>query len=233
MLQRLSGKNSGVINFRKWQMKHMDLYNLSPVSDSPSAECSLVFFDLETTGLGQACDIVQLSAVSGGHSCNLYMLPRCRIQSRAAAVTGFRVRRRCLYLHGHAMPTLPLPQALTAFLAFLRMLGRPLLVGHNVRRFDCPVLARALDEWQLRAAFQQVTSGFLDTLPLARDLLRDRGQQSYKQENLVKAILGVSYPAHDALEDVKALQMLYYALQPSVEQALRHTFTLSMAAPAK
>lgn len=185
-------------------------------------------------GTGRACDIVQLSAVSGEHSCNLYMLPRCRIQRRAAAVTGFSVRRRCLYLHGCALPTVPLPQALAAFQAFLHMLGRPLLVGHNIRRFDCLVLARALDEWQLRAAFQEVTSGFLDTLPLARDLLRDRGLQSYKQENLVKAVLGVSYPAHNALEDVRALQRLYYALQPTTAQALRHTFTLaSVAAPAK
>ncbi|XP_064169388.1 three prime repair exonuclease 4 [Anguilla rostrata] len=215
-------------------MKQMDLYTLSPVSGSRPAGCSLVFFDLETTGLGRSCDIVQLSAVSGGHSCNLYVLPRCRIQSRAAAITGFSVRRRRLYLHGHALPTVPLPQALAAFLAFLRMLGRPLLVGHNVRRFDCRVLARALDEWHLREAFQEVTSGFLDTLPLARDLLKGRGQQSFRQESLVKAVLGVSYPAHDALEDVQALQRLYHALLPTAEQALRHTFTLaSMAAPAK
>ncbi|KAJ8252322.1 hypothetical protein COCON_G00216340 [Conger conger] len=212
----------------------MDFYIPAQVSDSHPTGCSLVFFDLETTGLGRGCDIIQLSAVSGGHSCNLYMLPRCRIQSGAAAVTGFSVRRRHLYLHGHALPTVPLPQALAAFLAFLRMLGRPLLLGHNIRRFDCPMLARALDEWQLRAAFQEVSSGFLDTLPLARDLLRDRGQQSYKQESLVKTVLGVSYPAHDAMEDVRALQELYYALQPTAAQALKHTFTLaSMVAPAK
>ncbi|KAJ8249270.1 hypothetical protein GJAV_G00233000 [Gymnothorax javanicus] len=212
----------------------MDFNILYPVSDSSPTQRSLVFFDLETTGLGRACDIVQLAAVSGGHSCNLYMLPRCRMQSSAAAITGFSVRRRHLYRHGHALPIVPHGQALVAFLAFLRMLGRPLLVGHNIRRFDCPVLARALDEWHLRAAFLEVTSGFLDTLPLARDILRDRGQQSYSQESLVKAVLGVSYPAHDALEDVRALQSLYQALQPTAAQIIRHTFTLpSMTISAK
>ncbi|KAJ8393137.1 hypothetical protein AAFF_G00068200 [Aldrovandia affinis] len=211
----------------------MDLCSYSTVSGSRPDHCSLVFFDLETTGLGRACDIIQLSAVSGGHSLNLYTVPRCRVQRGASAVTGFRVWRHRLYLHHRPVPTITLPEALTSFLAFLRMLGQPLLVGHNVRRFDCPVLARALDEFQLRAAFLRVTSGFLDTLPLARDLLRGRGQQSYRQESLVRDVLGVSYPAHDALEDVRALQRLYGAFQPTPEQAQRHTFTLaSMAAPA-
>ncbi|XP_036390550.1 uncharacterized protein LOC118781649 [Megalops cyprinoides] len=205
----------------------MDPCSFSTISGSQETDCSLVFFDLETTGLGRTCDIIQLAAVSGGHSFNLYMVPRCRMQGGASAVTGFRVRRRRLYLHHHLVTTTTHQEALTSFLAFLRMLVRPLLVGHNIKRFDCPVLARVLDEFQLGAEFRQVTSGFLDTLPLARDLLRGSGLQSYRQENLVKAILGVSYPAHDALEDVKALQRLYSALMPTVEQTLRHKFTLS------
>ncbi|KAJ8249265.1 hypothetical protein GJAV_G00232950 [Gymnothorax javanicus] len=183
----------------------------------------LVFFDVETTGFGK-CDIVQLAAVSGGQSFNVYMVPRCSIESDVTAITGFSVEGGRLYQHGHALPTIPNLQALDAFLAFLHNLGRPLLAGHNARTFICPVLARALDEWQRRAAFLRVTSGFLDTLPLARDLLP--GQPNHKQKDLVKAVLGEQYPAHDALEDARALEKLYLALQPTAAQINPHIFPL-------
>ncbi|XP_047452384.1 uncharacterized protein LOC125014897 [Mugil cephalus] len=194
-----------------------------------SPEQSLVFFDLETTGLGQNCEIVQLAAVSGSHSLNLYVIPRCRMQRGAAKVTGFRVRRQRLYLHRQLVPTNSLREVLVSFIAFLQMLGRPLLIGHNSRRFDCRLLVRALDELDLRAQFESSISGCVDTLPLAREVLKDRCLQSFRQENLVRELLGVNYKAHDALEDVRALQALYSVLQPTPEVIWRHKFTLDTA----
>ncbi|XP_041795549.1 uncharacterized protein LOC121608357 [Chelmon rostratus] len=199
----------------------------NPESDrAEKCEQSLVFFDLETTGLGQGCEIVQLAAVSGGHSLNLYVIPRCRMQRGAARVTGFRVRRHRLYLHRQLVLTNSLREVLVSFIAFLQMLGRPLVIGHNIRRFDCPLLARALDELDLRAEFVSSVSGCVDTLPLAREMLKDRGLQSFRQQNLVRELLGVNYKAHDALEDVRALQALYGVLQPTPELICRHMFTL-------
>ncbi|XP_038157235.1 three prime repair exonuclease 4 [Cyprinodon tularosa] len=186
----------------------------------------VVFFDLETTGLGQDSEIIQLAAVSGGHSLNLYVVPRCHIQRGAARVTGFKVRRQRLFLHHRLVFTNTLKEVVVSFIAFLQMLGRPLIVGHNIRRFDCRLLARALDDLNLRATFQASASGFVDTLPLARELLRDHGLQSFGQENLVRELLGINYKAHDALEDVRALQTLYSFLQPSPDVLRRHTFTL-------
>lgn len=198
-----------------------------PESDgAETPQQPLVFFDLETTGLGQSCEIVQLAAVSGGHSLNLYVVPRCRMQRGAAKVTGFRVRRQRLYLHRQLVLTNSLREVLVSFIAFLQMLGRPLVIGHNIRRFDCPLLARALDELDLRAEFESSVSGYVDTLPLAREMLKDRGLQSFRQENLVRELLGVNYKAHDALEDVRALQALYTVLQPAPELICRHQFTL-------
>ncbi|XP_040893921.1 uncharacterized protein LOC121181820 [Toxotes jaculatrix] len=187
---------------------------------------SLVFFDLETTGLGPSCDIVQLAAVSGGHSLNLYVIPRCGMQRGATRVTGFRVRRQKLYLHRQLVLTNSLREVLVSFIAFLQMLKRPLVVGHNIRRFDCPLLARALDEMDLRDEFDASISGCVDTLPLAREMLKDRCLQSFRQENLVKELLGVTYKCHDALEDVRALQALYNVLQPTPDLVCRHMFTL-------
>uniref|UniRef100_A0A3B5KRU6 exodeoxyribonuclease III n=1 Tax=Xiphophorus couchianus TaxID=32473 RepID=A0A3B5KRU6_9TELE len=178
-----------------------------------------VFFDLETTGL----EIIQLAAVSGGHSLNLYVVPRCRIERGAARVTGFKVRGQRLYLDRRLVFTNTLREVVVSFIAFLRMLGRPLVVGHNI---DCPLLARALDELDLRAQFEGSVSGCVDTLPLTRELLRDCGLQSFGQENLVRELLGINYKAHDALEDVRALKTLYGFLQPTTEVVRRHMFTL-------
>ncbi|XP_059191612.1 three prime repair exonuclease 4 [Centropristis striata] len=210
-------------------------------NDSDGAEKSqrsLVFFDLETTGLGQTCEMVQLAAVSGGHSLNLYVIPRCRMERGAARVTGFRVRRHRLYLHRRLVLTNSLREVLVSFIAFLHMLGRPLVIGHNIRRFDCPLLARALDQLDLRGEFEAAVSGYVDTLPLAREMLKERGLQSFRQENLVRELLGLDYKAHDALEDVRALQALYSVLQPTAELVCRHRFTLDTmglkpAAPPK
>ncbi|KAF7653295.1 hypothetical protein LDENG_00085020 [Lucifuga dentata] len=193
---------------------------------SANRQQKLVFFDLETTGLGQSCDIIQLAAVSGGHLLNLYTIPHCKVQRGAAKVTGFKVRRQKLYLHRQLVPTNSLREVLVSFIAFLQMLGRPLLVGHNIRRFDCPLLARALCELDLRAEFESSVSGCVDTLPLLREMLKGRRFQSFGQENLVREVLGVSYEAHDALEDVRALQTLCGVLQPTAELVCRHVFRL-------
>ncbi|XP_061677444.1 three prime repair exonuclease 4 [Syngnathoides biaculeatus] len=187
----------------------------------------VVFFDLETTGLGPACELVQLAAMSGGHSLNLYTVPRCRMEPGAARVTGLRVRRQKLYLRRRPVPTRTLREVLLSFVAFLRSFGRPLLAGHNIRRFDCRPLARALDETGLRAEFEASVAGFLDTLPLAREVLKECGMSSFKQEYLVKELMGVVYKVHDALEDVRSLQMLFNVLQPKPDVVARYTFSLS------
>ncbi|CAN9498935.1 unnamed protein product [Ophioblennius macclurei] len=202
-------------------------------AEEESVRKPLVFFDLETTGLDKKCEIVQLAAVSGDHTLNLYIVPRRQMQHGASRITGFHVRRQRLFQHRHPVLTNTLREVVVSFITFLRMLRHPLVVGHNIRRFDCPLLARALDELDLRAEFESCVSGCVDTLPLARELLKDRQLQSFTQENLVRELLGLDYRAHDALEDVRALQALYRVLQPTAEVICRHRFTLdTMNKPA-
>ncbi|KAJ3596934.1 hypothetical protein NHX12_003334 [Muraenolepis orangiensis] len=205
----------------------------SMTSELSNVNQSLAFFDLETTGFGKTCEIVQLAAVSGGNSINLYTVPGCRMQSGAAKVTGFRVRRHRLFLNRQPVLTNSLREVVVSFIAFLRMLGRPILIGHNIRRFDCPVLVRALDQLDLRVEFQSTVTGCLDTLPLARDICKDYGFRSFRQENLVRELLGLDYDAHNALEDVRALQSLYWTLRPTSELISRHSFTLETMVQCK
>ncbi|XP_026168314.1 protein PML-like isoform X2 [Mastacembelus armatus] len=175
---------------------------------------TIVFFDLETTGLDTTvCDIIQLSAICGDRAYNVYILPGRDFDVGAKLVTGFSVRNNSLFLGENPVDTTPLQEALTNFITFLRSFQRPvLLAAHNARRFDVPVLTRVLRQCLLWQEFQQVVSGFLDTLPLSKNLFDNLS--SYSQETLVQDFLGRTYNAHNATEDARMLQELFKAWRP-------------------
>lgn len=81
-----------------------------------------------------------------------------------------------------------------------------MLVGHNVKNFDCKVLYNASTSSNMNEILSPCIVGFLDTLSLFRFLHPDLN--SYKQENLVTMFVKSTYNAHDALADVKALESL-------------------------
>ncbi|XP_029289261.1 uncharacterized protein LOC115009440 [Cottoperca gobio] len=182
-----------------------------------SGDEMIVFFDLETTGLDtKVCDIIQLSAIHENKDFNVYILPSCPIHERASEVNGFTVGDGRLLLNGTPVDTVPLVDALTSFIDFLRSFHRPvLLAAHNAKGFDAPLLQRVLRQFSLYTEFQQVVSGFVDTLPLSRNLHPDL--PSYSQVNLVQHFLGKTYNAHDALEDASILQELFNSWSPSNE----------------
>lgn len=170
-----------------------------------------------------SCDIVQLSAISGERSFNVYIFPRCPIDCGASRVTGLTTHGQILLLHGQPVQTVPLREALNLFISFLQTFNRPILVGHNCKRFDCPVLLRILSEFYLLGEFEDVVSGYLDTLLLSREMFT---LQKYSQPFLVQYFLQRSYGAHDAIEDVQALQELYRVWKPSTDLVNKHRFIL-------
>ncbi|CAL8291350.1 unnamed protein product [Boreogadus saida] len=178
---------------------------------------TLVFLDVETTGLDtKQCDIIQLAAISGDRTFNVYMMPQVAIDEGAMEVNGFSVSDGALLLCGRAMPTVTLPEALTSFLGFLWSLEQPvLLAAHNARHFAKPVLDRALLRCSLNWQFQQLGSRFLDTLPLSRAL--HPGLDSHSLVNLLGYFLRRHYNAHDGFEDARALQDLYNCWNPRQE----------------
>ncbi|CAL8291352.1 unnamed protein product [Boreogadus saida] len=121
------------------------------------------------------------------------------------------------------MNTIILHEALASFLDFLWSLEQPvLLAAHGARRFDIPVLDRALFRCSLDEEFQQLGSSFLDTLPLSKALYPRLG--SHSLVNLSDHFLGIRYNAHDALEDVTALQELYYCWNLNPRYVARWSF---------
>ncbi|XP_042352497.1 DNA polymerase III PolC-type-like [Plectropomus leopardus] len=190
-----------------------------------SGNKTIVFFDLETTGLDTyVCDIIQVSAICGERVFNVYTLPRRALTESAKQVTGFTVSDDGLFLHGRPVDTVPLVDALTSFIDFLRSFRRPvLLAAHNARRFDAPVLTRVLRTLFLRQEFQQVVSGFVDTFLLSKNLYRDLG--SHSQEYMVRHFLGMAYEAHNAVEDARMLQELFNSWRPNNRDVSRVTIS--------
>ncbi|TDH09820.1 hypothetical protein EPR50_G00090820 [Perca flavescens] len=176
---------------------------------------TIVFFDLETTGLDTAsCHITQLSAVCEENEFNVYTLPRRPIEPRASELTGFTVYRGRLYLCGTLVRTVSLVRALKSFINFLSDFRGPvLLAAHNAKRFDALILSRLLRRFSLWQRFQQVVSGFVDTLMLSRNLYPRLGIK-YSQGSLVDYFLEEYYDAHNALEDAKMLQKLFNFWEP-------------------
>ncbi|KAK9516313.1 hypothetical protein VZT92_024252 [Zoarces viviparus] len=183
---------------------------------------AIVFFDLEATGLDTTvCHIIQLSAVSGDRVFNVYTLPDRELTESATRVTGFTVSDGKLFLKGTPVNTVPLADALTSFIDFLRSFRSPvLLAAHSAMRFDAPVLRRVLRELSLLQEFKQVAAGFLDTFPLSKNLFR---LSSYSQVNMVRHFLKKTYDAHNAVEDATMLQELFNKWHPSTRDISRVT----------
>ncbi|XP_034444939.1 DNA polymerase III PolC-type-like [Hippoglossus hippoglossus] len=192
-----------------------------------SSNSTIVFFDLETTGLDtNVCDIIQLSAVCGERLFNVYTLPFRAISEDTTRVNGFTVSNGGLFLRGNLLYTTPVYEALTSFIAFLQSFHRPvLLAAHNAKGFDAPILTRVLLQNHLLQEFQQVVSGYLDTLLLSKWLYPNLPRHS--QQFMVSHFLGRSYDAHNAVEDARMLQELYKIWNPD-QKSLFFTASLML-----
>ncbi|KAI4796256.1 hypothetical protein KUCAC02_027865 [Chaenocephalus aceratus] len=105
---------------------------------------TIVFFDLETTGLRtKSCHIVQLAASCKNIIFNCYILPGIPIEYGATEVNGLTVSDGQLFLHGEPVSIEPLYSSLQSFIDYLGSFPGPvLLAAHNSRRFDEIVLMR-------------------------------------------------------------------------------------------
>ena len=174
-----------------------------------------MFFDLETTGLGRDADITQLSAVCLNKQYNQYVLPNKPINSGASAVTGITFHNGILHHNRVPVDAVTPHVALTGFLDFIASLSNDescqvILVGHNIERFDIPILYNVLRELKMLSEFMKYVSVCIDTLAVARSIFHGKSAgHDYKQGTLVSKNLGKSYEAHNALADVQSLQELY------------------------
>jgi hypothetical protein len=82
-------------------------------------------------------------------------------------VTHLRVIGNNLFHKDKLVETKTLLEGLTAFIEWLESLPeqKQILVGHNIKSFDCRYLLRDLLSSQCLDRFSHVVAGFVDTLP--------------------------------------------------------------------
>ncbi|VDI32064.1 Hypothetical predicted protein [Mytilus galloprovincialis] len=158
----------------------------------------ILIFDLETTGLQRTSDIIQIAAFSQNNKFSSYIMPNRAISNGASEVTKISVIGSQMYYNLQAVPSKLQNEAFTDFNDFVKsFLVKPLLVGHNIKCYDCHVLYNSLRFHNMWNDFASNISGFLDTLELFKLLYPKR--PSYSQTALVHELLA-NYPKEFSLQ---------------------------------
>lgn len=195
-----------------------------------------VYFDLETTGLNNSSEIIQISAKYGSDEFNEYILPSHDISRAASIITGMTsssmllvgagigiysyvtknlivsgltIEGGELHLHGQQLATVPRRVAMLRFLNYLKP-GPAILVAHNGHRFDTPKLLKEVRSLGLLSKFQKIIYGFCDSLPALKKKLPERvkSKQSFRLSTLAEDLIGESASAgsHNGAIDVRMLE---------------------------
>ncbi|XP_060565928.1 LOW QUALITY PROTEIN: uncharacterized protein LOC132724962 [Ruditapes philippinarum] len=191
---------------------------------------TLVTFDLETTDLIRGHCLPQITQIAasdlaGTRTFSQYVLPTEPISAGARQVTGLSVDGDRLLHLGQPVEATDIKSALQLFTAWVKKIPNCVLVAHNGKKFDFPVIVIALNCAGVYDMFVDGTKALVDSLSLFRKVIP--GRKSYKQEDLVHDILNTSYGAHDAAEDVHALGSLISHLDVDNKTVLTQSFSVS------
>ena len=173
--------------------------------DFPSSH--VIVFDLETTGLDMACDIVQIATCSltdPTSTFSRHVLPTKPISPDATRITKLamgRISGADVLLHdGKPVTASPWATVQDEFVAWLTgHHATCVLLAHNCFSFDARVLLH-----HASPGLRDIVMGFVDSLPALRKGLPDRA--SYSVSSLqVDYASNIEFSAHDAVSDVTAL----------------------------
>ncbi len=168
---------------------------------TPLDEITFCVLDLETTGGSPAdCSITEVGAIKvrGGECLGTFQTlvdPGCAIPPTITVLTGIT----------DAM-VLRAPRIETVLPSLLEFIRDAVIVGHNVR-FDMAFLQEALRRDQR----PRLGNAVVDTLPLARRLLRDE-VPNCRLETLADRLRLDHKPSHRALDDAVATADLLHVL---------------------
>jgi DNA polymerase III epsilon subunit-like protein len=174
---------------------------------------------------GHIPQITQVAAMEagGGKTFNVYVRPTIPISDNAQQVTGIRMVGNTMQVNRNNVDARPLCEALNSFCDWLQSFNNVVLVAHNGRRFDFPVLVTACDNAGLCDKFFHCVAGCVDSLPVFKKVYSDR--KSYKQEDIARDLLGASYSAHNASEDAMILGKLVHHLMVLTIDFMPYTFS--------
>uniref|UniRef100_A0A1X7U8R4 Exuperantia RNAse H-like domain-containing protein n=1 Tax=Amphimedon queenslandica TaxID=400682 RepID=A0A1X7U8R4_AMPQE len=226
----------------------------------------VLLFDLETTDLPLNSDICQVSVQVLGEErvWSRYLVPTKNIAPGASRVNGLKVSKnengkRILLKRGQELPAKSYIDGLKEFYMYLCQLsrkhkklhpsGRLILLAHNGRRYDAPILINALRKISVTAKkLNDISVCFSDSLSILRELQKENNpfltntesvdggmgpagvqvssKVSLKLTSVYQHLFNEGFPAHDAAEDVKAMKRVLFEppLQLPISVISNNTF---------
>ena len=181
------------------QMFLINLSTIPNVYNVPKPPNSCSFFP----SAGNDTEKLQIAATDGADEFEVYVLPTKPISPGASSVNKLTFQRGILFHKGRPVQAVPLEEALSRMIAWLKPKSPCLLIAHNCKCFDAKHLMKAFESTGLYKEFSAIVPGFSDTLTAFRELLPAR--KSHSQENLVQDLLLCSYETHNAIADVQSL----------------------------
>lgn len=156
------------------------------------------------------------------------MAPTKPISAGASRVTQLTVRKGKSYRMGEPVDAVEMKGALQKFVNWLRAKNKKaVLFAHNANAFDSKRIIYKLMKPNLLNPFTECVAGFVDSLSLFKNVLPER--KTYSQESLVPDLLGISYGAHESLEDVRALQKVVSHVNVNSKKNSESSFTVDYA----
>lgn len=117
-----------------------------------------------------------------------------------------------LCVDGVPVETETIQTALTNLIAWLKQFCNVLLIAHNGKRFDFPIIVNACQATGMFNDFCSCVFGLVDSLHVFKSIAPKSA--SYKQEDLARTFLSKEYDAHNAIADVECLsELVIYAVK--------------------
>lgn len=135
-----------------------------------------------------------------------------------------------MFHDGEQVDAVHLVAAVDALLNFYtKFQSKVVLVGHNVKSFDCHIFLNSLQNCGKTQEIGNCVAGFVDTKQLFK--VFDSKVGSFSLENVYKYYVCEPQKAHDALEEVLALQKLVTSVGVDLSDPkyLSSSFTFSNA----
>ena len=200
---------------------------LTEILFDPQKTYRFVVFDIETASTARTTELLQLTAITEDEkaSFSAYILLKHSISSTASAIhyitVGILGDQRKLYKDGKEQPAITIPTYLTRFVQSLKTIynmkpvDNIVLIGHNSFVFDTPRLLRNGGR-EFSNQLQEMKVLFTDILLIIKFIRRQpdnvlKSSTNNKLGSAYKALFNCEFPAHDALEDVKALRRILFS----------------------
>lgn len=151
-----------------------------PITLIEGAAASFVTFDLETTDkiCGRVVPhITQMAAyeLQSGATFSVYVIPRLPITSSAQQVTGIVMNGSSLTVNGKPVDAMDIHTAVVGLLKWIRAFPHAVLISHNGRRFDFPVLLKTVMNIDKTGEFFDSVCGLFNSLSiLERSILVEK-----------------------------------------------------------